>query len=164
MFKAASRVLAVALVSVSATACIGITKGNPLSLVPASELALIKSSAPKSGGKMSVNELLANARASGKDGEKAEPTESHLDLTWTGDTVEPEPGHLVSLGNFVAAAPKHKITIACGSSLDAVGLKAHRRALAVGQLLKLLGIPSEVKRDAAVSPQSLKLLREGPSA
>ena len=164
MIKAVSRLLTIAVIGFSATACIGITKGNPLSLVPASELALIKNSAPKSGGKMSVEDLLANARASGKDGEKAKPVASHLELTWSGDTAEPEPGHLVSLGNFVAAAPKQKITIACGSSLDAEGLRAHRRALAVGQVLKVLGVPTEVKRDAELPSNSLKLIRGGRSA
>ena len=59
MFKAIPKLLAIAVVGTSTVGCIGISKGNPLSLVPASELALIRSSAPKQGGRISVEDMLA---------------------------------------------------------------------------------------------------------
>jgi hypothetical protein len=163
MIKAASKLFAVAIVAISTTACIGITRGNPLSLVPASELALIKNSAPRNGKKISVEDLLTNARASDKGGRKAAPVAGNLELTWSGETAEPEPGHLVSLGNFVAAAPKETVTITCGSSLDTEGLRAHQRALAVSQVLQMLGVPVQVKRDAGLPTRTLKLVRGGRS-
>ncbi|MDF1730781.1 MAG: hypothetical protein P1U49_04700 [Minwuia sp.] len=161
MIKAASRLLAVAILGMTTTACVGISKGNPLSLVPASELALIKNSAPKNGKKISVEDMLANARASDGTGDKTAPTVSNLELAWAGDSTEPEPGHLISLGNFVAAAPKANVTISCSSSLDAEGLRAHRRALAVRQVLNVLGVPTQVKRDVDVPTGALRLVRGG---
>lgn len=164
MFKAISKLLAIAVVGTSTVGCIGISKGNPLSLVPASELALIRSSAPKQGGRISVEDMLANARATDKEKAEPEAAPGHVELTWSGDAVEPEPGHLVRIGSFVAAAPQQAITIACGSSLDVVGLRAHRRALAVARLLSVMGIEARVKRDAELSPGTLKLVRGGRSA
>jgi len=132
--------------------------------VPPSELALIRSSAPVEKGRISVDDLLANARAAGKDSAATEPAASHLQLAWTGDGVAPEPAHLAGIGSFIAAAPLESVTIACGSSLNPVGLRAHRRALNLRKLLDVLGVSSAIKRDAELEDGDVKLLRGGRSA
>lgn len=164
MKRSISKLLAIAIVGLSTVACIGTGKGNPLAFVPPSELALIRSSAPVEKGRISVDDLLANARASDKDSKPAKPVTSHLQLDWAGDGVEPEPGQLAGIGSFIAAAPKESITIACGSSLNPAGLRAHRRALNLRRMLETLGVSVAIKRDGDLGDGMVKLLRGGRSA
>ncbi|WP_416900144.1 MAG: hypothetical protein ACMVY4_10750 [Minwuia sp.] len=165
MKRTVIRLMAVMTLGLGATGCIGITKGNPLALVPASELALIRSSAPVEKEAISVDDLLAQARATGKDaGPAAAPVPMQLDLAFEGEAVVAGPGHLASVGSFVAAAPAGKITIACGSGLDAEGLRAHRRALTVRKLLEFVGAAAEIRREPGLAPGTIRLIRGGRQA
>jgi hypothetical protein len=150
------------LLALVAPALLAACSNDPLSYIPAQDRAFLQAQrrlgddGSPSGGPISVDALLDQARASGA-ADTAAATASRVALRYEGDAVQPDAGQREVIHRFAAEAREqglHVTVVSRQDSFDAPGgpLLGQRRAAAVARELETLVPDVDLRFDPGAPP------------